>query len=356
MARPIRATIHLSALRSNLDVARRTAPHARLLAVIKANAYGHGLLRAAAALQDSDGFAVLELDAAVRLREAGHDRRILVLEGPFELLELPYFSRHRLTAVVHNSEQVSMLERTRLPDRIDVFVKLNTGMNRLGFGAEGFGDALNRLRASDNVGEITLMTHFANADDSRGIEWQLEAFRNMTSGLGLPLSIANSATLLRYPAAAQGWARPGIMLYGASPFADRSAADLGLAPAMTLASSIIAVQNLMPGDSVGYAGEFAAGRSMRIGVVACGYADGYPRHAGTGTPVLADGRRTRTVGRVSMDMLCVDLTDLPQLGIGSPVVLWGEGLPVEEVATAAGTVSYELLCAVTQRVPVVEMP
>jgi alanine racemase len=356
MARPIRATIHLSALRSNLDVARRTAPHARLLAVIKANAYGHGLLRAAAALQDADGFAVLELDAAVRLREAGHRRRIVVLEGPFELPELPYFSQHRLTAAVHNSEQVAMLEGTRLPDPIDVFVKLNTGMNRLGFGAESFGDALDRLRASDNVGEITLMTHFANADDSRGIEWQLEAFRRMTAGLDLPLSIANSATLLRYPAATQGWARPGIMLYGASPFADRNAHELGLTPAMTLASSIIAVQNLKPGDTVGYGGEFAAERPMRIGVAACGYADGYPRHAGTGTPVLAGGRRTRTVGRVSMDMLCVDLTDLPQVGIGSPVVLWGEGLPVEEVATAAGTVSYELLCAVSQRVPVVESP
>lgn len=356
MARPIRATIRLSALRNNLAVARRTAPHARLLAVIKANAYGHGLLRAAAALQDADGFGVLELDAAVRLREAGHKCRIVMLEGAFEPLELPHFSEHGLTAAVHSVEQVAMLERTRLPGPIDVFIKLNTGMNRLGFSAERFGDALHRLRASDNVGEITLMTHFANADDSRGIEWQLEAFGRMTAGLDLALSIANSATLLRYPVATQGWARPGIMLYGASPFSDRNAHQLGLTPVMTLASSIIAVQDLRPGDSVGYGGEFAADRPMRIGVAACGYADGYPRHAGTGTPVLADGRRTRIVGRVSMDMLCVDLTDLPQAGVGSDVVLWGEGLPVEEIAAAVGTVSYELLCAVAQRVPVVERP
>lgn len=356
MARPIRATINLSALRSNLDVARRTVPHARMLAVIKANAYGHGVLRTAAALQDCEGLGMLELDAAVRLREAGDTRRILMLEGPFELLELPYFYQHSLTAVVHSSEQIAMLERARLPRPIDVFIKLNTGMNRLGFRAEGFDDALKRLRASDNVGEITLMTHFANADDSKGIEWQLEAFESMTMGLDLPVSIANSATLLRYPAATQGWARPGIMLYGASPFADRSARELGLTPVMTLASRIIAVQDLRPGDTVGYGAQFAAEHPARIGVVACGYADGYPRHAGTGTPVLAGGRRTRSVGRVSMDMLCVDLTDLPQVGVGSPVVLWGEGLPIEEVAAAAGTVSYELMCAVAQRVPVVESP
>jgi len=173
--------------------------------------------------------------------------------------------------------------------------------------------------------------------------------------LDLPVSIANSAALLRYPDAARGWARPGIMLYGSSPFADRSAAELGLTPAMTVESQVIAVQNLMPGDSVGYGGAFTSDRRMRVGVVACGYADGYPRHAGTGTPVLVSGRRTGTLGRVSMDMLCVDLTDLPDAGVGSPVVLWGEGMPVDEVAAAAGTVSYELLCALAPRVPVVEL-
>jgi alanine racemase len=199
------------------------------------------------------------------------------------------------------------------------------------------------------------MTHFANADDPRGIDWQLEIFRRANAGLDLPVSTANSAALLRYPEMTQGWSRPGIMLYGASPFAEHSAGELGLAPAMTLHSRIIALQNLEPGDTVGYGGAFTAEQRARIGVVACGYADGYPRHAGSGTPVLVNGRRTRTVGRVSMDMLCVDLTDLPGAGVGSPVVLWGEGMPVEEVAAAAGTVSYELLCALAQRVQVVEL-
>ena len=355
MPRPIRATIHLSALRNNFGVARRRAPQARPLAVIKANAYGHGLLRVAGALRDADGFAVLDVDDAVRLRQTGHGRRVLLLEGFFDPLDLPQFSEHRLTAVVHTMEQVAMLERTRLQSRIDVFLKVNTGMNRLGFAPDSVRPALERLHVSGNTGEITLMTHFANADDPRGIEWQLEVFRRAGAGLDLPVSTSNSAALLRYPDSAQGWSRPGIMLYGASPFAEQSAAELGLLPAMTLQSSIIAVQTIEPGDIVGYGGAFTAQRRTRIGVVACGYADGYPRHAPSGTPVLVDGLRTRTVGRVSMDMLCVDLTDLASAGIGAPVVLWGEGMPVEEVATAAGTVSYELLCALASRVPVVEL-
>ena len=353
MARPIRATIRLSALRSNLALAKRSAQ--QVLAVIKAAAYGHGLLRAASALSAADGFAVVDIDDAVRLREAGHTRRILLLEGFFEARELPAFAARALSAVVHNLEQLEMLERARLPSRLEVFLKVNTGMNRLGFPPDVLRSALARLDACGNVGDITLMTHLANADDARGIDWQLEAFRAATAGLKLPVSIANSAALLRYPDAARSWARPGIMLYGSSPFADRSAAELGLIPAMTLESQVIAVQNLMPGDSVGYGGAFTSERRMRMGVVACGYADGYPRHAGTGTPVLVDGRRTATLGRVSMDMLCVDLTDLPDAGLGSPVVLWGESMPVDEVAAAAGTVSYELLCALAPRVPIVEL-
>ncbi len=233
-----------------------------------------------------------------------------------------------------------------------MFLKLNTGMNRLGLTAAELRPALARLQASRNVGEITLMTHFACADDERGIAWQLERFEAATAGLDLPVSLANSAALLRYPHAARDWVRVGIMLYGASPFADESAAALGLEPAMTLESRLIATHTLAAGEAVGYGATFRAEGPMRIGVVACGYADGYPRHAATGTPVLVDGRRTRTLGRVSMDMLCVDLTDLPGAGIGSAVVLWGEGLPVEEVAAAAGTISYELLCALAPRVPV----
>ncbi|HTS52105.1 MAG TPA: alanine racemase [Burkholderiales bacterium] len=354
MGRPIRATIRLSALRSNLALARGVAPQVRQLAVIKANAYGHGLLRAAGALRDADGFAVVDLDDAVRLRQAGHKRRILLLEGFFDPLELPCFCEEALTAVVHSPEQIRMLEQARLASSVDVFLKVNSGMNRLGLPADTLRSALHRLQASGNVGEITFMTHFANADDARGIQWQLEVFQRATAGLDLPVSTANSAALLRYAAATQGWARPGIMLYGASPFADQSAAELGLLPAMTLESNIIAVQSLVPGDRVGYGGAFTADHRMRIGVVACGYADGYPRHADSGTPVLVNGRRTGTVGRVSMDMLCADLTHLPDSGLGSPVVLWGEGMPVEQVAAAAGTVSYELLCALAPRVPTVE--
>jgi alanine racemase len=356
MTRPIQARIRASALRNNLTVARRHARGARLMAVIKANAYGHGLVRAAGALHDADGLAVLDLEAALQLRRAGYGRRILLLEGFFELPELSVLAQHGLATVVHSADQLRMLEALPLGAPVDVFLKLNTGMNRLGFPASELRPALARLQASRNVGEITLMTHFACADDAGGIAAQLEQFDATTAGLALPVSLANSATLLRYPHAVRDWARAGIMLYGASPFADETAAQLGLEPVMTLQTSLIAMHALAPGETVGYGATFCASAPMRIGVAACGYADGYPRHAATGTPVLVAGRRTRTLGRVSMDMLCVDLSDLPDAGVGSPVVLWGDGLPVEEVAAAAGTISYELLCALAPRVPVVEIP
>jgi alanine racemase len=354
MARPIRATVRLPALRSNLALARARAPAAQLMAVVKANAYGHGLLRSARALDQADGFAVLEIEAAMRLRDTGVERRILMLEGFFEPNELQQLSLRRITTVVHSPEQIRMLELARLPQPIAVFLKLNTGMNRLGLPPERAAACLARLRATGNVGEITAMTHFACADDALGIDWQLRRFEQATSGLALPVSLANSATLLRYPEATREWARIGIMLYGCSPLADQPAAQLGLQPVMTLSSALIATHEVDAGEHVGYGATFTAPTRMRIGVVACGYADGYPRHAPTGTPVLVAGRRTRTLGRVSMDMLCVDLADLPQAAVGTPVVLWGEGLPVEEVAAAAGTISYELLCALAPRVPLVE--
>ncbi len=356
MTRPIQARIRASALRNNLAVARRHARGARLMAVIKATAYGHGLMRAAGALHDADGLAVLDLEAALQLRRAGYGRRILLLEGFFELPELPVMAQHGLAAVVHSAEQLRMLEALPLGAPLDVFLKLNTGMNRLGLVAAELRPALARLQASRNVGEITLMTHFACADDAGGIAAQLERFEAATAGLALPVSLANSATLLRYPHAVRDWVRAGIMLYGASPFADETAAQLGLEPVMTLQTRLSAVHALAPGEAIGYGATFRASAPMRIGVAACGYADGYPRHAATGTPVLVAGRRTRTLGRVSMDMLCVDLSNLPDAGVGSPVVLWGEGMPVEEVAAAAGTISYELLCALAPRVPVVETP
>lgn len=356
MSRPIRATLDLSALRGNFSIARQSAQGAALWAVIKADAYGHGLMRAAEALDDlADGYALLDLDDAVALREAGFRQPILLLEGFFEADELPLFAEYGLTPVVHTLEQAEMLTSSALPARLPVYLKLNTGMNRLGLSAEEFHPVLTALETSPSVSGITLMTHFADADLERGIAWQMARFEEATQGCAHKVSLANSAALLRYPEVRRGWARPGIMLYGASPFPqDESAETLGLRPVMTLSSQIVAVQELKAGERVGYGGIFAADGPMRLGIVACGYADGYPRHAPSGTPILVEGRRTRTVGRVSMDMIMVDLDGILDAGIGSPVVLWGEGLPVDDVATAAGTVSYELLCALTARVPVIE--
>ena len=354
MSRPIRAIINNAALRHNLGVVRRHAPASRVLGVVKANAYGHGVMRVARVLADAgvDGFALLELDAAVRLREAGITQRLVMLEGFFEADELPVLASHRIDTAVHCQDQVAMLKQA--PGPLHVLMKLNTGMNRLGFAAHDGQAIWQELRALPAVNAVTLMTHFANSDDSRGVDWQMQTFTLMTSGMHAPRTMANSAAIVRYPHTHADWVRPGIMLYGATPFADVSAAALDLRPVMTLKSRIIAVQHLKPGDSVGYGGAFVVEHEMRIGVVACGYADGYPRHAPSGTPVRVAGVITRTVGRVSMDMLCVDLTALPAAGVGSEVTLWGEGNPVDDVATAAGTVGYELLCALAPRVPVVE--
>ncbi|MBS3934912.1 MAG: alanine racemase [Sulfuritalea sp.] len=354
MSRPIRATIDLSALRHNFAVARRHAGPARLWAVVKANAYGHGLNRAVAALADlTDGFALIELERAVALREAGLDLPILLLEGFYSADELPLLIRHRLIPVVHRLDQVSMLLDAGWPADLPVYLKLNTGMNRLGFAAAGLSAAKSAL-AGRRI-EAVLMTHFADADGPRGIDWQLARFDAMTTDMAGARSLGNSATILRFPAEVGDWARPGIMLYGGSPFAEIPAAELDLRPVMTLESGIIAVQDLAPGASVGYGCTFTAERPMKVGVVACGYADGYPRHAPTGTPILVEGRRTRTLGRVSMDKLCVDLTDLPAtVGAGGTATLWGEGMPADQVAAAAGTISYELFCALAQRVPVIE--
>ncbi|MCC6533501.1 MAG: alanine racemase [Burkholderiales bacterium] len=354
MPRPIQASIDLAALRNNLAVARRAAPHARTFAVIKANAYGHGLMRSARAFAAADGFAILEIDNAVRLREAGYRQPILLLEGVFDCHELRAAAEHGFACAIHDPEQLGLLKALPGGARIDVFVKLNTGMNRLGIVPRMLQGVMAALRAEAQVRSLTLMTHFACADDDRGIGEQWQRFGSATREYRLPCSAANSAAILRHPQAHGDWIRPGIMLYGASPFAGVSAAALGLLPAMTLTSQLIGLQELSPGDAVGYGATFVAQRPMRIGIVACGYADGYPRHAPTGTPVLVAGVRTGTLGRISMDMLCVDLTGIPQADRGSPVTLWGEGLPADEVASAAGTVSYELFCALAARVPVVE--
>jgi alanine racemase len=355
MSRPIRAEISLAAFVHNYGAARSHAPGSRVLAVVKANGYGHGIERVARALPRADGFATLELDGAVRLRESGFAREVLLLEGFFEAAELRTIAASRLATTVHCDEQLRMLETDRPPVPIDAYLKINTGMNRLGFAPGKAKGALERLQASGATKSITLMTHFATADGPEGVHEAMNRFEKATEGIALPKSLANSAAIFAHPRTHASTVREGIALYGATPFADRSAESLGLKPAMTLRSKLIAIQEVGPGDHVGYGATFYAPRAMRIGVVACGYADGYPRHAPNGTPVLVDGARVPTAGRVSMDMITVDLTAIPGARIGSDVVLWGEGLPIDEVAHAAGTVGYELMCALAMRVPVKEV-
>ncbi|MBM3115199.1 alanine racemase [Jeongeupia naejangsanensis] len=353
MSRPIQVLIDSAAIAHNYRRIKALAPNAKVYAVAKANGYGHGLERVAAAVPDADGFALVEFNWAVALRETGVTQPILLLEGVFSADEMAGASRHALTVAVHEERALVWLETLTLPRPVDIYVKLNTGMNRLGFAAEAAGAVVARLKACPNVGSITLMTHFATADDpERGIAKPLARFDTAAAGLGLPMTLANSAAIFDFPEVHRDWVRPGIALYGATPFAHRSAASLGLVAAMSLQSEIIGVQTLQAGDAVGYAAAFTASGPMRIGVIACGYADGYPRHAPTGTPVLVGGVRTRLLGRVSMDMLAVDLSDLPQAQIGTPVELWGKNLPIDEVANAAGTIGYELMCAVALRVPV----
>jgi len=362
MPRPILATIHTPALAHNLARVRHAAPDARVWAVVKANAYGHGIERAFEGLRSADGFAVLDLDEARRLRALDWRGPILLLEGCFDARDLELCSRLGLWHGVHCTEQIDMLaaHKTQLAHR--VFLKMNSGMNRLGFTPERFRAAWTRLNALLQVEEISLMTHFSDADGPKGIAHQMAAFDAVTHDLPGERSLSNSAGVLRHGKALaerSDWVRPGIAVYGSAPdFPLNSAAAWGLQPGMTLASKIIGIQQLVAGDTVGYGSSFTADGPMRIGVVACGYADGYPRHCSTGTPVLINGVRCRMVGRVSMDMITVDLTPVPAAGMGSEATLWGrsstgEILPIDEVAHSAGTVGYELMCALAQRVPVV---
>ena len=360
MPRPIEALIHRDALAHNLARARELALGARVWAVVKANAYGHGIERVFAALRAADGFALLDLAEAERVRGLGWRGPVLLLEGCFEPRDLELCSRLNLWHTVHREAQIDWLaaHKTEQPHR--VFLTLNSGMNRLGFAPQGFRAAWARLNALPQVDEISLMTHFSDADGAGGVKAQLALFERATDGLPGERSLANSAAVLRHAqATAADWVRPGIMVYGGAPdHPVHNAAHWQLRPTMTLRSQIIGEQQLRAGDTVGYGDTFVADRPLRIGVVACGYADGYPRHAANGTPVLVNGARTRTVGRVSMDMITVDLSELgSSAGVGSEVTLWGQGpqgslLPIDAVAHAAGTVGYELMCALAPRVPV----
>jgi alanine racemase len=348
--RPILASISLSALAHNLGVARARAKHSRIFAVIKANGYGHGLLNVADGLKDADGFAILSIDEATKLREAGYLHPILLLEGVFSSDEWLQVSQLHLTAVVHSFKQIDSLERTPLKHPLSVFLKMNTGMNRLGFRPEEVQEVINRLSHLPMVKDIVLMTHFATADDSRGIDQQMGVFKAISQKLPYKTSLANSAAILRHPTSHGDWVRAGIMLYGSSPFEDETASSMGLKPVMRLTSKIIATQTLNPGESAGYGFQFTANKTTRIGVVACGYADGYPRHAPNGTPVAVNGIRTQIIGRVSMDMLFVDITSIPEADIDSEVELWGNLISIDEVAKSSGTIGYELMCAISSRV------
>lgn len=365
MPRPLEALIHLDALHHNLQRARECAPDASVWAVVKANGYGHGLQRVYEGLRAADGFALLDIAEAKKLRELDWRGPILLLEGVFDARDLEWCSRLGLWHVVHCDEQIDWLaaHKTEWPHR--VFLKMNTGMNRLGFKPHAFRNAWARLSALPQVDEVSLMTHFSDADSPRGIAHQVTVFQQHAGDLSGERSLCNSAGTLRYahdPAVRGDWVRPGVMLYGAAPdYPEHDATHWGLKPAMTLQSKIIGIQHLEAGDTVGYGSRFKADKPMRIGVVACGYADGYPRHAPDGTPVLVDGQRTGLVGRVSMDMMCVDLSHLPEARMGSPVTLWGVAphhgdhaaqLSIDEVAHRCGTIGYELMCAVSPRVPV----
>lgn len=344
-------------MQHNLLKARSGAPGAKVWAVVKADAYGHGLARGLRGFAAADGLALVELDGAVRLREWGWNKPLLLLEGFFEPADLLIVAAHGLEITVHCDEQIEMLERANLVAPVDVHLKMNSGMNRLGFRPQAYRAAYARLRAIEAVRQITLMTHFANADDADNpylpLAEQVRRFRAATKGLPGAQSLSNSAADLTHPELAADWVRPGIMLYGGTP-GGKTAQAFGLLPAMTLTSALIGVQDILAGEAVGYGSCFVADRPTRIGVVACGYADGYPRHAPAGTPIIVDGVKTEIVGRVSMDMITVDLTPVPGARVGSAVTLWGGSLPIDEVAHAAGTIGYELMCGLAPRVHVVE--
>lgn len=354
MTRATRAVIDLPALRHNFSIAQQRAPGSHNLAIIKANGYGHGIVPVARALNEADAFGVACLEEAIVLREAGISLPIVLLEGIQRGADLNLVQGYRLELVVHHTGQVDMLEQCPVRDRpIPVWLKLDTGMHRLGIKPDQTTALYQRLQRTTGVARpIRLMTHLANADDrdDATTRHQLERFHQATQAIEAQTSIANSAGILGWPDSHANWNRPGIMLYGVSPFSDNDARVEELRPVMTLQSELIAVNQHQKGDPVGYGGTYVCPEAMPIGVVAIGYGDGYPRHARSGTPVLVNGKISPLVGRVSMDMICVDLRGQPDARPGDPVVLWGQDLPVEEIASHAGTIGYELLCQVTQRV------
>ena len=353
MTRPARVSFNPAAVRANLEGVRALAPASKVLAIVKADGYGHGIVRMARALGDVDALGVASLEEAVRLRDAGIQRPIVLLEGPFEARELVEINLHRLESVVHNAEQLAWF--TRHQGTAPLWLKIDTGMHRLGFTPEDATAALAALAGSGRT--LRVMTHFhsAHIEGAQSVSSQFALFKATVRDLQVEHCLANSSALLQWPQTRCDWIRPGLLLYGVSPVAHLSAVELGLRPAMTVSSALIAVRDVPAGGTIGYGGTWRCPENMRVGVVAFGYADGYPRHAGTGTPVLVNGVRTQILGDPTMDMLMVDLRGLPSARVGDSVVLWGEGLPVEEISGHAGTIPYELLCRMRMRAPVVEL-
>ncbi len=351
------AELDLEALQHNLEIVRRKAPNAKVMAVIKANAYGHGLPRVAAALQDIEAIAVARVDEAIRLRNNGFAKRIVVLEGFSCLDELQDILEFHLESVIHAEHQLALIKEVRTDKSFAVWLKLDTGMNRLGFNKEGFDLAYGQLLESHIIEKpVRLMTHLANADDIQNPSTlqQIDEFKQAVESFSGELSIANSAGILAWPDAITDWVRPGLMLFGVSPFPEETADNFELRPVMSLHSRIIATKQLNVGDAVGYGSQWRCQKSTKLGVIAIGYGDGYPRHTRPETPVLVNGVRVPLVGRVSMDMITVDLDNCPEAKPGDPVLLWGQGLPVEEIAACAETIPYTLLCGITQRVQIIE--
>ncbi|MDC0542598.1 alanine racemase [Methylophilaceae bacterium] len=351
--RPIKAYINLSALTFNLQVVKKIAKNSKIMAVLKANAYGHGLVETVKAIKSVEGIAILTIEEAVKIRKAGFKNTILLLEGLFGAEDIHEVEKLNLNLALHNDQQIEYLNEVTLKNPINVHLKINTGMNRLGFPPDQVDYLIENLNANPNVSGITLMTHFATADEKEGITKQLDCFNRVTNNYNFSSSVANSAALYKFPEARLDWVRPGILLYGASPFDDISAKKIAVKPVMSLISKIIAIQNIKKAQAVGYGNNFIAKEDMRIGIVACGYGDGYPRHAKTGTPIFVHNKITKTIGRVSMDMLYVDLSEIDKAEIGSKVEMWGSHISVDEVAKNSGTVGYELLCNISAstRVP-----
>ncbi|KHF24853.1 alanine racemase [Solemya velum gill symbiont] len=352
MANPV-ARIDLDALVHNYQRASE-ACSCPLFAVVKANAYGHGLLHVVDALrQQADGFAVSRVEEALELRSHGVEQRLLVLGGIMQAPEIKFASDNSIEVVIHDDKQLAMLESWQGSDKgtLRVWVKIDTGMHRLGFAPSHAKSVLERIGSIKHVELVGVLTHFANADDlARETTSQQLAEIAPFEASADNISLANSAAILGWPDAHKGWGRPGIMLYGASPFLNRTAKDDGIKPVMTLRTKLISVHELKQGDAIGYGSTWSCPQDMRVGVAAIGYGDGYPRHAPSGTPVLINGKRAPLVGRVSMDLITIDLREHPNAAVGDSVVLWGEGLPVEEIAQYADTISYELFCRLTGRI------